>query len=199
MKKIIFSTVLSILSIFQANAQQEIVRNFFTLGSDRGIVTESFINGESVKGDPFLIEDWVNGSVTLENGQKYDGYKLKFNANTQTIFFLNGKESAELDQPVSEFTLMPANKPAMNFVNVKVLNKKEKKPLFVEVLFDYDNCQLLRFFNKKVENYSEKSTSISGSKYLKNIEEYLIFDKETKKISNYKNADNKFKSRFKIS
>jgi hypothetical protein len=199
MKKIIFYSVLSIMSIFVANAQQELVRNFFTPGSDRGIVTESFINGESVKGDPFLIEDWVNGSVTLENGQKYDGYKLKFNANTQTVFFLNGKEPTELDQTVSEFTLMPANKPVMNFVNVKVLSKKEKKPLFVEVLFDYDNCQLLRLYNKKVEDYSEKSTSISGSKYLKNIEEYLIFDKETKKISSYKNADIKLKSKFKIS
>lgn len=59
-----------------------------------------------VKGSPYLSDEWIEGSVKLENGKAFQGVKLKYDQVADELMFLDasGKEQLFVD-PVLEFRL----------------------------------------------------------------------------------------------
>src|SRR5262245_13539776 len=89
-------------------------------GYSPGVFT--IVNGEEIYGLPFLYGDWENGSILTANNRLVSKYMLRYNIYNQSIMFLNGKDSMEVDEGVKEFSLtlhhgLPDTVETMRFVN----------------------------------------------------------------------------------
>lgn len=142
------------------------------------------INGLKVSGTPFLFQDWFNGSITTDDGRIYSAYRLRYNAYHQTVFFLNGTDSLEVNEPIKEFVL--AVKYADSLVMMRFVNgaqyKKERKPVFYELLVDGDKGQLLKL-NKKIVTDAANGLPIPDGRHFFGFEtSYFYYNKTTKKL-----------------
>jgi hypothetical protein len=144
------------------------------------------VDGQMVLGTPFLFWEWFSGYLTTADNRKYDTYKFRYNVYNQTVSFLNGKDSLDVDDVISEFVLnIPQGDSIVTsrFVNADQY-KKEKTPFYYEVLLDNARGQLLKT-NKKIITTENKDglMSTQGRKYFNLIFTYFYFDKTTKKIT----------------
>jgi hypothetical protein len=148
------------------------------------------VDGQSVLGTPFLFWEWFSGVLTLTDGRKYDSYKFRYNVYNQTVSFLNGKDSLDVDEIISEFVLNIPHGDSIitsRFVSADQY-KKERTPFYYEVLLDNDKGQLLKT-NKKVitsENKDGIMSNTGGRKYFNLIFSYFYYDKTTKKLTRIK-------------
>jgi hypothetical protein len=146
------------------------------------------IDGRKVVGTPFLYHDWLNGSVTTADGRVFNGYRLKYNAFQQTIYFHNGIDSLEVDDPVRSFILiLPSGdtNSVFTFINSSQI-KEEKKPMYYELLLENPTWQLLKFNRKFVAEASKTLPVAEGRKVFDLEVSYYIFNKSTKKLTRLK-------------
>ncbi|MEO5563469.1 MAG: hypothetical protein ABIR18_08540 [Chitinophagaceae bacterium] len=149
-------------------------------------LTESYtiISGRKVLGIPFLFMNWLDGVLTTPDGRVYSDYKLKYNVQNQTISFLNGKDSLEVNEEIKEFTLKFVNGDSVITTRFVHSGQYQKgKSLYYEVLFDSEDGQLLKANQKVVASLSEGIIGGDSKKSLKLESELFYFDKKTKKIS----------------
>lgn len=69
----------------------------------RPVMVKQYVD---VKGSPYLLDEWQEGTIKLQNGKTYQGVRLKFDQIEQELMFQNQKGEAQLFvQPVIEFEL----------------------------------------------------------------------------------------------
>src|SRR5207253_1732773 len=109
----------------------------------------------------------------------------------QTVFFLSGTDSLEVNDEVKEFSLVvsgDSNKvERFDFVNANQY-KKEKDPLYYEVLADHNVGQLLKANKKFVEEGHDGLPVHEGKKVFGITVEYWYYDKQSKKITRIKGS-----------
>jgi hypothetical protein len=202
MKKLIylfFFLFLSIFSYAQYVSNSPTVKSSFTKGYipptqsyniQKGGVkneyAEMVIDGKTVMGFPFIFYDWSAGSITLQDGKYYTGYKLKYDIYGQTILFLNGDKSLEVDGDIKEFTLLTPESNFIKFINGKSFTK-QKGNLYYEVLADAEKGMLLKIYKKVVTSIINQIIDVQGTKYLEMQTEYFYFDRVSKKVLPVKN------------
>ena len=146
------------------------------------------IDGRKVVGTPFLYHDWLNGSITTEDGRVFNGYKIKYNAFQQTVYFHNGLDSLEVDDPIrSFFLIVPSGDTniVFTFINASQV-KAEKKPMYYELLLENPTWQVLKF-NRKFVGDAGKSLPVAEGRKIFDLElSYFIFNKSTKKLTRLK-------------
>lgn len=146
------------------------------------------IDGRKVVGTPFLYHDWVNGSITTADGRVFNGYKLKYNAYQQTVYFHNGLDSLEVDDPIKSFYLIVPSGDSnivYTFINSSEI-KEEKKPMYYELLLENSTWQVLKF-NRKFVGEAGKSLPVAEGRKLFDLEvSFFIFNKSTKKLTRLK-------------
>ena len=146
------------------------------------------VDGAKVTGSPFLYPVWNGGTVTTTDGKIFSNYKLKYNAFNQTVFFSDGKDSLEANEPVKEFYLMvPEEKGVVKkytFIHSDQV-KKEKQPFYYEVLIDSSRGQLLKLNRKIVREGSNSLPGFAGKVFYLELT-YFFYDKQTKKITRLK-------------
>jgi hypothetical protein len=145
----------------------------------------AIVKGQKVQGSPLLYTTWVEGSVTTADGRVFSGYKLKYDVFSQTIQFLSGKDSMEVNEEIRDFVLtVTADKivTTSKFINAN-LYKKEKTIFYYEILLDEEKGQLLRTNKKVVAELNSGIPSYDGSKCFRPEIAYFFFDNATKKIS----------------
>jgi hypothetical protein len=146
----------------------------------------TMIDGQRVLGIPFLFEEWLDGSLTTPDGRVYTDYKYRYNAENQTIHFLNGKDSMEANEEIKEFTLKVAKKDSvitLRFIHANQYQKRVNQPAYYEVLLDNEKGQLLKHNRKVVTNVGDGILAVRTSKYLKLEPIYYYYDKQNKKLT----------------
>ncbi len=148
--------------------------------SDREFINSTIIGGAKVEGTPFLFDDWLAGKIILEDGRLYENYKIKYNDYAQTVSFLKDGNSLTIDENIKEFSLM-VNTKEVYFINANQF-KKEKKPLFYEILVDNPSGQLLKVNRKLVKSNNSALVEVKTAKFLNPVISYFYYDKKSKKI-----------------
>ena len=197
MKKIILLP-LYFLSVFLTAAAQQpaMLSNSGTIYTSKNTNVKSYVNGSAVTGVPFLFEDWTKGFVTMQDGKTFENYDLKYNIENQTLFFLNGSETFEIDQKIKEFNLLDNFNLTRRFIYGDIFGKNNKN--FYEVAAEHENSQLLILYIKKPETTNEKFTAITSSKYYVQEIEYFVFDKAQNKLLPYRKAGAEFRALYKL-
>ena len=193
MKTATIAFIFIILAHHNSDAQVPIVNmfNIIPVGQNS---TQTITNNEKITGEPFFVNDWNKGLVVLENGNTYNNYLLKYNTNNQTLLFLSGKESMEINEKVKEFVLLINGVRPIHFINANVFTTKTKG--YFETVGDNTECQLLKLNKKIGQSISEKLTNLNEAKSFENTSEYYIFDKTENKLTSYRKAPPRLKSMF---
>jgi hypothetical protein len=165
---------------FNAAAQQRTdvnsVDNLAGQGLYYAINGEPFVGSKFskvVEGSPFFKDEWMKGSVTLNQGKQYHNLSLKVNLLEGTVIFLNDKNvEIEITTPIKEVTLTDIMKgDVFRFIHSTFLCNTVGKSWYN--LLDSGKVQLLR--NEKrilVENKPYGSATIE--QYIRNQPEYYI-------------------------
>ncbi len=127
------------------------------------------INGRNVVGSPFLYEDWLQGKIETTDGRIFEGYKLKYNAFHQTLFFKTPTDSLEVNESVKSFNLLSTYNNEVKNLYFDYFDKVPKlnTPVYLEVLYDGDKGKLYKLNTKTVTPTSSN---------LPNNSENLVFD-----------------------
>jgi hypothetical protein len=150
-------------------------------GGVKNEYSEMLIDGKTVMGFPFIFYDWSKGSITLQDGKYYTGYKLKYDIYGQTILFLNDDKSLEVDGEIKEFTLVSPEGNVLQFINGKSLIK-QKSNLYYEVLANAEKGMLLKVYKKVVTSILNQIIDVQGNKSLELQTEYFYYNKSSKKL-----------------
>jgi hypothetical protein len=165
----------------------------FYLKKDLYLINYTVIDGHKVLGIPFLFIDWLNGTLITPDGRTYPDYKLKYNAYNQTVSFLNGTDSMEVNEPVKEFTLKTVHDDSVitsRFTHSS--NYKKTKSFYYEILVDGDKGQLLKTNQKTIVSGGDGIIAPKTTQYLNLEWEYYYFEKKSKKITRIRpNSDMK--------
>lgn len=153
-------------------------------------LTDSYtiIDGEKVMGIPFLYMNWFSGTLTTPDGRVYTDYTFKYNVQNQTVSFINGTDSMEVNEEIKEFTLNVKSGDSViksRFIHSSQFGGKGK-PAYYEVLLDNANGQLLKTNQKVVASMANGVITSSTRKYLKLESAYFYYDKSTKKLTRIK-------------
>jgi hypothetical protein len=151
----------------------------------------TIIDGQKVLGIPFLYPEWFTGTISTPDGRLYTDYKLKYNAQNQTVSFLNGKDSMDVNEDIKDFTLKITRDDSVitsRFVHSSQYQKG--KNFYYEVLVDNERGQLLKT-NQKVVATADENGLIAQqtTKYMKLESAYFYYDKKTKKITKLRPSD----------
>ena len=181
--------------IINSHAQIPII-NVYNLNVPHEYKTETFTNSEKITGQPYLIDQWYKGIITLENGETYTNYLLKYNTYNQTLVVKQGVEIIEIEQKIKEFILDVDKYKKIRFINLNVYGSKTVG--YYELVDENTKCQLLRFNKKVGESNSEKFTNLTESKTFQTTIEYFIFNKASNKLTSYKKADPTLKALYEL-
>jgi len=132
------------------------------------------INYTDVKGNPYLFENWTEGTVRLTNGKSYTSVQLKYNLLRDELFFKDIKTDQLLAFviPVVEFKLNDNEKNSILYRNgYKAIDNNTEKSYY-QVLFD-GGTQLLKRTSKKV-NEEKPFSSASTIKSFEVLNFYYI-------------------------
>ncbi|MDE3251542.1 MAG: hypothetical protein KGO92_01975 [Bacteroidota bacterium] len=145
--------VLGFLSFAQA-------QNVYSLQDP--VTSRSFSTSKysDIRGTPFLVDKWINGSVTTTKGT-YASLELKYNVYDNTLVFNKDEESYEMIDDILSFTLKPkANEPSGFLVFKKGISGADIRPgQFVQVLAE-GNINLYKLPVKQVSEMSEVNAGV---------------------------------------
>ena len=156
---------------------------------DRGRMTSGdevlSLNGKKVTGSVFLYQQWHDGNIITADGEFYTGYKLKYDAYNQSVYFLKENESLEIEQKIKQFSLVVPENGKMEtytFLHSDEI-KKGRKPFYYEVLVENDMGYLLKLSQKKVVEAQKGLPVADGTKALSLDVTYYYFDKNARLLT----------------
>ncbi len=154
MKNII--CLLSLL-IFLSAAQAQNVYSLQDPVTSRNFSSSKY---SDIRGTPFLVDKWINGSVTTTKGT-YQSLELKYNVYDNTLIFNKDDESFEMIDDILSFTLKPkANDPSGFLLFKKGISGADiKANQFVQVLVE-GNINLYKLPVKQVSEMSEINAGV---------------------------------------
>lgn len=142
------------------------------------------IDGENVKGSPFLDTGWVSGSIILNDNSAFNVQKMRYNLYAQVITFLENNQSLDVTGSIKEFTLFYNNNFKKRFVNASNY-KKQSATQYFEVLLESKKGILLKKYEKKVK----ADTDLANRNRMKHFETfytYYYFDIIKEKLASIK-------------
>lgn len=126
------------------------------------VTSKSFSTSKysDIRGTPFLMDKWINGSVTTTKGT-YPSLQLKYNVYENTLVFEKDDESYEMIDDILSFTLKPkANDPSGFMVFRKGLSGADiKSNQFLQVLAE-GKMHLYKLPVKQVSEMSEINAGV---------------------------------------
>lgn len=146
------------------------------------------IEGRRVFGTPFLYRDWEKGVITTADGRMFNGYKVRYDAFHQTVFFSNGTDSLEVNEEIKEFSITAIYTDTVTtsrFLNANLYGKP-KKPMYYELIAEGSAGQLLKFNRKYVTELSKGLPAYEGKKVFELEQTFYYYNKSTKKLTQLK-------------
>lgn len=126
--------------------------------------------GIDVIGSPFLNNEFIEGTVTLINGKKYEKIPLKYSLLQDELFFMNPKDRSLLSfvVPVKEFELS-----GLRYINGLPVVDSFTERSFYGVLFEGKIKLLIKSYKTILENKPYNSATIE--KIYENLKSYYLF------------------------
>jgi len=158
---------------------------FTNTNAQGGAATLSQFNGvpvresayTAVEGNPFLINDWVDGSVTFKDNQKTDA-TLKYDIYNNTLLFKD-KDGAtmELKNHITSFTLNSisdiSNVRPLIFVNGLPITGMQTEKSWYQLIGD-GRVKLLKYYKKTINEHRE-FTSATTTRKFNTFQYYYVF------------------------
>ena len=138
-----------------------------------------------VEGHPFLENDWLNGSVLLDN--RNVAAKLKFNVyQNQLLYQDKNGQALELKNKFNRFTLINADSAISNinpivFVRGYPANNRQTDSSFYQLIAD-GPVQLLKFYKKTINEDRDYYSSVVTSSYKVSRMYYVFKNNRLKEI-----------------
>lgn len=132
-----------------------------------------------VEGNSFLINDWLSGSINLENNKDVTA-SLKYDIFANVLLFK--KENGEIlavKNKIRGFTLNNTNSEISNisplvFVNGYPTTGKQTEGSFYQLIAD-GKVRLLKYYKKSIDERPGTSYTASVTKSFKLLQVYYIF------------------------
>ncbi len=142
------------------------------------------IKNRKVLNDPYLYPEWNNGVISLQNGNVYNSYQLRYDVLDQKLIFNNGKDSLEIEQPISAFTLVAKKELSDTFYTTQEfrfakLCGDKKNNRFYEVLYDDEKGTYLKYSFKEFTQSSTSLPNRESNEYLNLRTQHFYFNKLT--------------------
>lgn len=147
--KILFTYIIFLHSVHFCNAQ-------YLLQDKQGVVmTEKSYT--DVIGSNFFNDDYINGTVVLNNGKKYENLALKYDCYNDELFFKNEKDNLLLSftVPVKSFELL-----GQKYINGLPPIDNFTTQSFYQVITDSEVKLLVKNYKTIVENKQHNSATI---------------------------------------
>lgn len=106
-----------------------------------------------VEGTPLLSNDWNLGYVKLDAGKKADSIQLKFNLQSNRLYFLRNEETFEFVDAIREFSFSFKENELVKtvlFRNNYPAIEKNNTASYYEVLAEGPRVQLLRYKERMI-------------------------------------------------
>ncbi len=137
-----------------------------------------------VQGNPYLFEQWVNGTIRLGNGKSYTNVPLRYDIVSDELQYKDNKSDQALNfiDPVVEFQLMPGTESGespMIFRNGFISDDGTSVKAYYQVLFD-GALKLLKRNTKVIFETREYSSAITTKTFRE--EEYYYLYKNNKTV-----------------
>ena len=137
-----------------------------------------------VQGNPYLFEQWVNGTIRLGNGKSYTNVPLRYDIVSDELQYKDNKSDQALNfiDPVVEFQLMPGTESGespMIFRNGFISDDGTSVKAYYQVLFD-GALKLLKRNTKVIFETREYSSAITTKTFRE--EEYYYLYKGNKTV-----------------
>ncbi len=135
-----------------------------------------------VIGTPFLFDNWIKGTVWLENGSVYKEVFLKYSSFNDELFFKNPKDEILLAfvLPVKSFSLEIGTETYLYRNGFPEIDNFGKKT-FYRVLFDGGITFLVKNYKTMMENKPYNSATIE-KKFVENNGYYVFKDGAMKRF-----------------
>lgn len=89
---------ITFFNLFAQSVERQLSRNL-------GILYRETAKNNDIAGSPFLFDEWKTGTVVLENNERYDNIKLKYDAHLNRFFYTQHDLTFELVSDVSQIRL----------------------------------------------------------------------------------------------
>jgi len=167
----------------QGNAAQENLDKIGGMDYGVGIVRKFDNRYEGIKGTPFYLEDWTDGSINFENGDTIDNLKLKYNLYEDELLVLDRRLGAiYVDKSrVSTFYLAPSGGQGYRFSKLPH-PKKETLKTYYRIIYQGEITLL-----ENIKVVFEKANYSGG---YSNDKKYDEFKKYTSFYFIKKNSEN---------
>ncbi len=144
------------------------------------------------KGSPLFLEQWVNGTVNLKNGSKFNDSALNYSLYEDKLYFKRDNQFFIVAGIINDFYLASAeDNKAQNlyhFVSGYPASAATNENTFFQLLCDGSRYQLLKWQHKKIReiyNYG----GVNESEYVSQ-EAYFVFEKAAHKMWSLGNKTN---------
>jgi hypothetical protein len=134
-----------------------------TLADMNGKIITTIKSPDAI-GSPYLSEDWSTGNVKFKNGKKADSFRLRFDAQTNTLQFFHKEMTLVFVDPVQEFkfnyTENNETKEAYFKSGYPETDKLSTSTLY-RVLAEGTRVQLLQYMEKSAQNHQVYSGPVT--------------------------------------
>ena len=121
--------------------------------------------------------------ITADN-RKYENIELKYDAFYQTVHFLKGKDSLEVNEAIKNFILVYKNADSISYYAFHFFPKVEKQAgaVFLELLAEGSKAALYKLNKKIVVDMSKALPGTATTEYFDLKTFYYFQDKQTNKL-----------------
>ncbi len=161
--------VLLIVSTGKINAQ---VTNRVAVDASGSLLRVKNTGNENVEGSPYLLKNWVNGSVKFADAMPAKNVSLKLDL-LENLLVVKGKDETEnlFSAKVIEFTLNEDGNERL-FKGGFIDSKGDPIPCYLEVLYDGKTKFLVREIKTIIESKGYNTATIT--KKIDDTKEYYI-------------------------
>jgi hypothetical protein len=145
MKKLFVTKILILCILVSAQAQTPIIQTATPVTFIN--LPKKGLDNTSTRFNTFLVNEWLPGTIRLEDGRNYDSYKIKFNAAAQILMYLNNNEALEVDEKIKSFSFTTTQGLERTFVNANQYGEKSSL-LYLEIVLEDKKGSLLRSFKR---------------------------------------------------
>jgi hypothetical protein len=129
-------------------------------------------------GSVFFLNDWMNSTIILKNGEQYKNIKAKLNLYKNKVHYLNNDTELVSDSPISDVILMDSvNNTSYHFVNYNRAKKPDapaEEHWFLSL--KEGAASLYKLFEKTIEESRVYSSAIVD-RSIRTKESYFILYK----------------------
>jgi hypothetical protein len=130
---------------------------------------------EDVNGSSFLYDNWLPGTVILNNHAIFNNVKLKFDVKDNEFVFNRNDSSFQLGQEVVEVRLYPKNGDSLIFKNGYDINNAIRPSKYLLVLAE-GKLTFLKYLKKNIEEYNEYGDATKYKRFTEMYDYYIYKD-----------------------